>query len=44
MPLLLVKNPFVTSGLPLVISNNPGIQGSKANFLNHLKNNPYSLR
>lgn len=39
MPFLLDENPFVTSGIPLVMSNNPGIPGSKASFLNRLKNN-----
>ena len=39
MPFLLVENPFVTRGLPLVTNNNPRIQGSKASSLNHLKNN-----
>lgn len=39
MPFLLDENPFVTSGIPLVMSNNPGIPSSKASFLNRLKNN-----
>ena len=33
MPFLLDENPFGTSGIPLVMSNNPGIPGSKASFL-----------
>lgn len=33
MPFHLDENPFVTSGIPLVMSNNPGIPGSKASFL-----------
>lgn len=39
MPFLLDENPFVTSGIPLVMSNNPGIPSSKGSFLNRLKNN-----
>lgn len=33
MPFHLDENPFVTSGIPLVMSNHPGIAGSKASFL-----------